>query len=257
MKPHVCFIGDSHVAALRQAMDDERCASFLERTTIFGSQGQTLHTCALDGRHIVSDEKKVRKNFRMTGGRKYIDLDRYDAYCVVGCQVEMDLFEPVFQQYCPVETGLPERQPVSSALFDVMFQEILKTTIAYKLVQMLATSGKPVYQILNARYSDDILYHSSGAFFRELIDNRLDDYFLERFRRAVETVFGPHTTLVDQPQATLSSRLFTSRAFSSGSKRLGKGLKDHPDDDFHHMNAEYGVLVLAHAFGLIDADDAG
>lgn len=253
MKSNICFIGDSHVAALRQALDDERCAPFLERTIIFGSQGQTLRSCVLDGRKISSDEKKVRKNFRMTGGRKFIDLDTYDAYCVVGCQVEMDLFEPILLNYCPVDMGLQGRHPVSSALFDVMFQEVLKTTIAYKVVQMLATSGKPVYQVLNARYSDEILEHDAGAFLRELIDHRLEDYFMERFRRAIDTVFGPYTAIIDQPQSTLSSPLFTSRAFSSGSKRLGKGLKDHPDDDFHHMNADYGVLVLANVFAHADA----
>lgn len=253
MKPHICLVGDSHVAALRQAMDDPRCEPFFGRVTIFGSQGDTLDTVELKDGHIVSEERKVKKNFKMTGGRKFIDLDAFDAFCVVGCQMEMDLVEPLCMIYAPVEMGLKRRQPVSSALFDTMFQEIFKTTIAYKLVHMLATSNKPVYQILNARYSDQILDHEKGAFFRELVDNGADAKFLDRFHRAAGAVFGPIATVVEQPTATISSPLFTSRTFSSGSQRLGRSSKEHPDDDFHHMNAEYGVLMLSTLFDSIDA----
>jgi len=252
MKSRVCFVGDSHVAALRQALDDPGCEQFLDRLTIFGSQGKTLDTVELVDNHIVSDEKRVRRNFKLTGGRKFIDLDAFDAFCVVGCQMEMDLVEPLYSTFAPVEMGLKRRQPVSSALFDIMLQEIFKTTIAYKLVNMLAQSGKPVYQILNARYSDEILEHSKGKFFQELIDSGADGKFLERFRKAVDVVFGPTAIMIEQPPSTFSPPMFTSPTFSSGSKRLGKGLKEHPEDDFHHMNAEYGALMLSRAFELID-----
>jgi hypothetical protein len=56
--------------------------------------------------------------------------------------------------------------------------------------------------------------------------------------------------LLEQPAETLSNPIQTLLAYSRGSIRTFKGNLDiaHGDDDYQHMNAAYGALVLRAAF---------
>ena len=68
MSQRVCFIGDSHVAALRLALMSEKFAARRGDVTIYGTIRSTLSGLALREGKLTSDAEEVREALRFTGG---------------------------------------------------------------------------------------------------------------------------------------------------------------------------------------------
>lgn len=60
-------------------------------------------------------------------------------------------------------------------------------------------------------------------------------------------------TLIRHPEGAVDDALMTHERFSVGSRRWGAGAAAHPDDDFAHMNADYGALCLDQFARIADA----
>lgn len=254
MTPRICFIGDSHIAALRQALNDPRGAVYSDRIAMFGSRGTGLKSSVIRDGELTSDDETVRDNLRFTGGSESIGIDDFDVFCIVGSQVKLDLMERTLEDCAPASMPLPGRAPISSGLMDKLFEERLKMTLAYHLATLLHTTGKPVYLIGNPRHAEEILNHEQGAFYRTLIEAGVEQEYLRQFTKAFTALFGPFARIIAQPAPLLATPMFTRQAFTKGSVLLAKRLKEHPETDFAHMNADYGVEVLTTIMNIIDGD---
>lgn len=253
MSSRICFLGDSHVAALRQAIDHPASAVHASRVSIYGARGKSLFTLRQEGRKLLSDEEKVLKSLKFTGGTPAIDIDAHDVFCVVGGLVQLDWVDEIVANYATAAMALPGRQLVSARLLDRMFEEKLRKTLAYHLLKVLEATGKPLFYIACPLYSEDILGNEKGDVMREMIAAGLVDDYFGRFLRAQHTVFGTLARIIDQPDETRAPPFFTKRAYGIGSVRLAKRHMEHPEDDFGHMNADYGVMTLNAAVAAIDA----
>lgn len=253
MISRICFLGDSHVAALRQAMDDPRSSSHAGRISIYGARGKGLYSLRREGRKLLSDEEKVGKSLKFTGGTTSIDIDAHDVFCIVGGLVKLEWVDEIVAHYATTAMALPGRHPVSARLLDRMFEERLRKTIAHHLLKILENTGKPLFYIPCPLNSEDILGNKKGDVMREMIAAGLVDDYFGRFCRARDVVLGKRARIIDQPEETKAPPFFTQRAYGIGSVRLAKRHVEHPEDDFGHMNADYGVLMLNAAVKAIDA----
>ena len=254
MTPRICFIGDSHIAALRQALNDPRSAVYKDRITMFGSRGTGLKSSIIRDGELISDDEAVRGNLLFTGGSESIAIDAFDVFCIVGSQVKLDLMERTLEDCAPASMPLPGRAPISSGLMDKLFAERLKMTLAYHLATLLHTTGKPVYLIGNPRHAEEILNHEQGVFYRTLIEAGVEQEYLRQFTNALTALFGPLAKIIPQPASLLATPMFTRQEFTKGSVLLARKLKEHPETDFAHMNADYGVAVLTTIMDIIDGD---
>jgi len=257
MSHSICFIGDSHVAALRQALDDPSASAHADRIDIFGSRGSGLFSLRVEDDALVTDEKKVRQDLNFTGGARKIKLRQYDAFCIVGGLVKLQGVDDVAKSYGTMRMGLPGRHLVSERLMDHMFEETMRQTLSAHVLDLLARSGKPLFHIPCPLPSEDVVGHWKGSVLRSIIEAGLAEEHLRRYLAARDKIIGAKATIIAQPPSTVAAPFFTKRDYGVGSVRLAKKQVEHGDDDFNHMNRDYGVLMLNRAMEVIDAALAG
>lgn len=257
MSHRICFIGDSHVAALRQALDDPRASAHADRISIFGSRGSGLFSLHAEDGALVTDEKKVRQDLNFTGGDRKIKLRHYDAFCIVGSLVKLQRVDDIVESYATSSMGLRRRQLVSDRLMTLMFEETMRQTLSYHLLGLVAETGKPLFHIPCPLPSEDVVTHWKGKVMRSIIDAGLAEAHFRRFNAARDAVIGSKATIIAQPDSTVAPPFFTKREYGVGSVRLAKKHVEHAEDDFNHMNRDYGVLMLNRAMEVIDAALAG
>lgn len=252
MNKRVCFIGDSHVAALRLAINSERGEKYRSSMDIFGSRGKGLRSIRIENDLIVSDDETVTESFRLTGGADQIDLKKYDAFCIAGCLGNWVVLENIFSQFSTTRMKIGGDMLASDRFVDALLAERLKQTLAYEVIERLAkATRKPLYYIKNPFFSAKILEHRKGAFLRQAISAGATEILAARIEAAIDLTLGKHATVITQPPETIEMHCFTKDIFSQGSVRLSQRAPEHKGDDFGHMNAEFGLLVLEAAFAKI------
>lgn len=253
MRKRVCFIGDSHVAALRLAVNEDHASRFRSEMDIFGVRGEALRRTFLRGNTLRSNNDDVRKGFQFTGGSEFIDLDGYDSFCVVGCGTSLKAGIGICHSYSTHRFGLPQRQLVSSELFNLMLSTWFTRTIAHRTITMLAkATGKPIYLIANPLWSQSVLDLPQGAVLGEMAELGVIDDFAAWMSKGLEANFATKATIIPQPVSTRIGPCFTLPAYSFGSQRLTSEAIEHPKNDVSHMNAAYGREVLNAFFATID-----
>ena len=257
MSHRICFIGDSHVAALRQALDDPRASAHAERISIFGSRGLGLFSLRAEDGALVTDEKRVRQDLNFTGGARKIKFRKYDAFCIVGGLVKLQRVDDIVENYATFGMGLPGRHLVSEPLMGQMFEEAMRQTLSFHLLDLIARSGKPLFHVPCPLPSEDVVGHLKGSVLRSIIEAGLAEEHFRRFSTARDKIIGGSATIVTQPDATVAAPFFTKCDYGVGSVRLAKKQVEHGDDDFGHMNQDYGVLMLNRAMEVIDTALAG
>lgn len=253
MSHNICFIGDSHVAALRQALDDPRTAAHADRITIFGSRGSGLFSLREEDGALVTDEKKVRQDLNFTGGARRIKLGHYDAFCIVGGLVKLQRVDDIVEHYATVGMGLTRRHLVSERLLAQMFEEAMRQTLTFHLLGLVAGSGKPLFHVPCPLPSEDIVTHWKGSVLRTIVNAGVAEDHFRRFSAAREKIIGGMAAIIAQPDSTVAAPFFTKREYGLGSVRLARQQVEHGDDDFNHMNKDYGVEMLNRAMAVIDA----
>ena len=77
----VCFIGNSHVGAIKMAVHDLKGNGILDGVdvSIFGSYRDSLKTAKIGDGYLFSDDQIVQKNFHWTsGGSSKVKVCEYD-----------------------------------------------------------------------------------------------------------------------------------------------------------------------------------
>lgn len=253
MSQHICFIGDSHVAALRQALDDPRASAHGGRVTIYGSRGAGLFSLREEDGVLTTDIKRVKQEFNFTGGSRAIKLRKYDAFCIVGGLVKLERTDSIARSYATFGMAQAGRHLVSESLMRGMFEEVVRQTLAAHVLGLIAGTGKPVFYIPSPRFSEDIVGHEKGATLRATIADGLAEDYFGRFIAARNSVIGATAQIIEQPEETLAAPCFSKAAYGVGSVRLTKQRVEHENDDFNHMNQDYGVLMLNKAMETIDS----
>ncbi len=255
MSKRFCFIGDSHVGALRLAIIEDEASAFAGDMDIFGVRGEGLRRTMVNGRRLTSRDEEVRKSFALTGGAESIDLDGYEAFCVVGGGTGLHAGLGICGTCSTSALALPGRQLVSQELMDLMLHTRLRRSIAHRIIEILVReTGKPVYLITNPRLARPVITRPQGAQLKEMHELGVIDDFAGWLYGGMETVFAPKATILAQPASTRSGPCFTKPEFTLGSRRLAADAEEHPKWDFAHMNAAYGREVLKAFFAAVESN---
>jgi hypothetical protein len=242
----ICLIGDSHIAALQYALMENADPYQAARVFLFATRGKGLGDLEYENGAIMSRDVQVSKSLARTGGSDRIVLDDYDAFCVVGGQGRTPLVGKVCEKFSTADMAIAGSVPVSSALLDDLFRDVLQTTLAYKVVSLLRShTEKPIFYVGNPFVSHAVLGDTEqGEFFRAAIEAKAAEKVVQHFRNGLEAAIGAHAQIIAQPPETITDVMFTQADYGKGSRRLSQAGREHPDDDFNHMNESFGRLVL-------------
>jgi hypothetical protein len=244
MTGRICILGDSHIGALKLALNESKDSHFDDLVDIYGTRETTWNAVYVSDGKLVSDDPSVREMFQFTGGQESIDLSQYQSFCIVG-GVSTRIVRRLSRTIATHSMNLPQRLLVSRGMFVSLLETRLRDSMAVRLMQMLASvTDKPIYRLASPLISEAVLDRRMGRMLQEIRNVGAEDEIMDTFDHACEKIFAGRTRLIPQPELTRSGRLFTKRNYCTGSKRLTIEDADHPEKDFEHMNAEYGLEVL-------------
>jgi hypothetical protein len=254
----VCFIGNSHLAAVRLALDAARARGALGDVAAdtFAAIREGIAGCAIRDGCLVPAEEAVAQSFRWTsGGQDRVELGRYDDIFVVAGRSP-------FEIGCYLPKGPPPPpspavyRAVAAALLDDWGPDLARRIARAAPAARVHFVGEP--EISDASpFARELLAMTEG----EAPQREAGTAGLLGIRRAIAAAVAavPHglASVPGLPPGVLGEcGAFTRHAFCRGSVHLREGLdQPHPETEFRHMNAAYGDQLLRH-LGLVAAGEA-
>lgn len=239
----ICVIGNSHIAALKLGWDAIRSDFPDAELFFFGAPGQKMvGLTAMNGQLEPTDDVQ-RRYFRKTSGGRESIHGNYAAYLLHAMQFSVWKLEWFIRKERPENQKRDARRPISSACFLECVLGILRDTRAVQTIAELRkiTNG-PITLTPQPMPSED-QSDSTLAYLDRIGDAAaVNDTFV-----AAANILAAELNIefLPQPAEALAGPCKTKRLYSTDSVRLAGGLRmAPPQDDYHHMNAAYGALLL-------------
>lgn len=225
----ICVIGNSHVGALKLAWDELRLDYPGKEFTFFACGGSGMKEMVVsNGRFIAGNVRLKRRLEYTSGGVGEVVPEDYDLFLVYGLGLALTPFD---------ETAF-----YSLAVKEAARKDRLEKSLNFRVCELLRTiTNKPVFIAHNPFPSQAL---KKGK--RVSIDKvREEVSWCKKFLEC-------RASFVSQPEVTIVDGFYTKQEYSKGSRKLETGDKDdgdlHPEDDFTHMNVEYGKVWVRDFF---------
>ncbi len=251
---NVLLLGDSHLAAIKLAYEATRekypgiSASFL------GLRGQHINAMTLHhGKLWIKNPLARRQIF---SNRKApvmpLDLAGFDQIALFGMGLNIFRLLQIYSRYRSDAHGFRDEKAflVSNECFNAASDGYLRMSKAVKLGEALASQlQKPVYLSVQPMPSKSITQYPDYASLAKGVEFGDDNSLAGNLENFVKSYSFKGITILPQPPDTLESPMFTRHDYCRGSVRLTNRLDEpHPDDDFSHMNTDYGIRILEDFF---------
>lgn len=237
------LIGNSHLAALKQALEARRARDPETDLHIdtFGAHLNNFLETRLENGTIIPTTDRVKRVFEFTAdGKSAIRLDEYD---------QLFAFMAVSPYYLPGYFPSFLVSPVSDTLLD----QICRSWRELPLVNMIADIALACPDLQVSFVGQPFISESAPKARRmiyQALANPVDPTKLSamrlRIKEMLQELVPSNMSVCHPPQACLDATgLFTLNEFSRGSQRLAETEIEHPEHDFVHMNADYGEAILS------------
>ncbi len=258
MTTRICFIGNSHLAALSEAWSrDPAQWPGLQASFVGAHKDLLLQTEVRDGRLIPATDD-ARQSFGKISGVSDVVLDHHDVFVIVGSGVALATALMIYRDarwvglpslaQCSDLATMPE-QLISRPAAMASMTAALDNRLGLRLIRHLRHGTKrPIYLTSQPRVSQIILQSPQPVTRLHNIalrngDNQALSAAFDAAAAAVLTNAG--ATFIPQPAETIARDLFTAQAYVKGAHRLAATMGlPQAKDDVKHANAIYGALVL-------------
>jgi hypothetical protein len=264
----ICLFGNSHIAALRTAhLEAPERWSELAPQMVGAHKTKLVQTEVIDGvlRPRTEDAKVA---FAKLGGGAGIELDRFEAFVIVGCnsassnlvRLHRDARFLGMASLKEVE-DLAKMEPalLSRSAFETIAVEHMGRRLWTRFAALLREhTDKPIYLCPQPHVSQDAVHSDDPN--HVLLQNIAvsgDGRIMNNIHRftLTELAKDANVTVLSQPKSTISRGIMTKREMSRGSIRLAAtGRFEHDRTDYDHANATYGGLVLGQIQEAVLAD---
>jgi len=229
----ICIIGNSHIATLKRAWDDELAERYPNfRLTFFGAVQIKLLGLQIENGVLTPNNQSLADNLKFTsGGQSTINPADFDEILIVGLCRDVNTLVENF------ETGYSSAV-IEQAIIDYWD----KSNLAKLLTRVAKIHSGRIFAGHNPLRSIGVDAPIGTGQYPRFVDlsNQLG---LAKFK----------TELIPQPGETLIDGKSTAQKFCSQSVRLSVGVpRDshvHSDVELAHMNAAFGAIWLEHFFG--------
>jgi hypothetical protein len=249
----ICVIGNSHVGCLKLAWNQACEQHPSTKLTFFAAPGQSAKDLIVTPTKITPGTHSLRKHFAMTSKSSgEIELDEFEVFLIVGLLPTVPLAANLALSYAPdTLSDVRSDYRVSEGLFIETLVHSYRATVSFQIARLIRTPQHrrrvyicadplPSEQIAKAFENWSTLGTSrNGAALKQLSD------------QAALLAAGDEFNLVRQPQSTSVNGLFTKDFYCTGSVRLDE--KAHRENDYFHMNTEFGLEILNTVLGKLNA----
>lgn len=235
----VCFIGNSHLAALRQGWN--RLGYGGVEIDFCAARGAYWETFRLSGTRLSARHPTAKADLVRTSGSESVDLSDYDVICVhaLGLGIFSATRAHVTHGFRPRATDTPHI--VSENAFRDALVDALSRTTSGKMVRAIAKAVDiPVLAVAQPCALETIL--EAGDVVNTLAIESGAEEALSRLTSEAASAAYPCPVLF-QPPETLARPILTTGSFGTGSISMVTG-EEHKKKDFLHMNADFGAIML-------------
>ncbi|MGH1579165.1 hypothetical protein [Planktotalea sp.] len=248
MTSHLCVIGNSHVAALKDGWPPVDEAAAHVRAEFFGCLKDGMKSFGeVEGKLGPRDAEAAEffKGIATTGD--FVEPEKYDAFVLTGMKFFPNNLIRNYANFATPSTRNHQsaRNFVSDAtMVEALWDELKNGMMLHTARTLRAHSDAPIFLVWQPFLSEvltqiewrealyrPILEAGDGAFIQRImagLDRRLEDEGFQVLR---------------QPQETICEGVMTEKRFSEGSKQFRKGGgSEHRALDVFHMNADFGRL---------------
>lgn len=241
MTKKICFMGDSHVAALKLAYEQLRTSMDVPELVFFAARLRGYRHVRLDGASIVPVHPKVLADFELTsGGQKRIELSDYDGYVLCGLDSFIGKTLPISGNYCTDLRGPEKKTLVSKSFFEAMLGHAFDQELCVNLLKMLRSvdAVKPIWLIPTPLRSQKILEQDVFPRLQKFAESeQLAMQAASHYQSALRQTAARYSAkCVLQPSPTIVHSIFTRPEFHQSN--------DKNTSDYAHMNAEYGKIMV-------------
>jgi hypothetical protein len=237
----LCVIGNSHTAAVWQAWKSGAVAANAGFSmTVFASQANSVEMEHRD-RSLVPINPTVSRMFGLTsGGKDRIEIDKYDAFLLVGLGYGIDLARTLGR--CSVVEhlahGSAETVVSHACLIGVIRAHNAKSPALKFATRIRADSAAPIL-IYPTPFRPE-----TGLFKRDdpcISDRTLLDNIMPRSMAAVSELASEYgCEVIWQHPETVALPGLTKAEFAKGAVKL----KGNPEQRNKHVNPDFAVLSL-------------
>jgi hypothetical protein len=239
-------IGNSHLAAFKLGWDilDSKHPDLT--LTFFGSPATTMRNFRCEGNELIPTTELLKSNLIWTsGGHDRITGDM-DAYIVIGMGFSFVHCISLFKSHRPFGyyNAIDESQSlISESFFHAAMENTLRNSNALMIIEMLKIiSSAPILYVPNPFSTKQVLLNGK---YPQYNDSKICKRVFEFYNDALVNMLK-NVQVYPQPIDTITDQMFTKEKFSRGSIKLKKGLSSvHNEDDFFHMNVDFGVISLS------------
>jgi hypothetical protein len=245
----ICFVGNSHLAAIKLGWDRAAAANPGFSAGFFGMPGAGQSNIQVHGTDIrfMANETKGEV-FSTTGEKECVDLRTYDALVICGLGLSVAALVRMHRNMrADCMSGLDDVEfVVSSACFRDVAADILKQHQSCLMAREVRRSlAIPVILIPTPHPGRGVLNDFSMNGFRRVTEKGDGETIDAFFDDALRFMSRDGISCLPQPAATKELGIFTRERFSKGSIRMLQSLDTaHADNDAKHMNADYGETVV-------------
>jgi hypothetical protein len=247
----ICFVGNSHLGAIKQALSGFLQKNNIEADVVFWGVAGTNFSYPqvhYDSGSLISPLPHFSE--MVSGGRYREKLPLLDFDVVVFYAADVGISSTAQM----LQWRLRDRRNYSGRFFDAAVDDLLKTrmsaTAVSKIINDIPVDERPAKIVVcpSPLYAPSSKHFPNIEYGRQLVSRVFD---------ATRSHFEKNgAVFVSQPEATMESGLYTKQSFSTQSVKLLEGVP-HGDDDYSHMNADFGEIMLTAIFSRIDALHAG
>ncbi|HTT98314.1 MAG TPA: hypothetical protein VMF58_09710 [Rhizomicrobium sp.] len=253
MSLSLCLIGNSHIAAIKQAWTNRKPAvADGVSLSFFSASVRLLENFELEGDVLIPKDHELLEKIRYTSdGIERIELSRYDAFLLFGMGFGFDV--PNYCDGLDLATGsrdVPEGMLVSRPVFTATVEAKFEECYAVTLIDTIkSVTAKPMLlcgaPFLSERVLEDEEDLAAQARYRDMA-------FLQSVmtlaRQAGENIAARHRCeLLWQADSTVGLPGFTRKEFGINPVRFTMKGGKPPPVDRRHGNEEYGLIMLTAA----------
>ncbi|SLN13978.1 hypothetical protein PSA7680_00284 [Pseudoruegeria aquimaris] len=242
----LCFIGNSHLAAVKLGWEAFATAKDAVEPAFFGSARNTLLHTRIEAGRLVPTDDVVERNFRSSAGQDAVPLSDFDGFVLIGSTLGLRSLVALSALHARFGEGADTRFLASRAAIDAACHDLLFHSACGHVARLLvSTTDKPVWMVDRPQPSEELLAsdHPQAAAYRDMASGEARDRLeamLQRWRASAEAE-GMRT--LAQPAETLVDGWLTRQEFATGAKGID-GRKAYDAEDHFHMNARYGAELL-------------
>lgn len=246
----VCILGNSHLAALRDAWS-EHSEKFPDLVpTWFGASRDQLGNMVARKGLLRPKTQRLAESLKWTsGGLEFLDPRNYDAFVIVGLGPSFTAAARIYRAF---RTSTQSQDPkprylISQAGYHATLDGQVVSSVAIVLAGLVRSlTDAPIFVISDPLPAENALESRERALWSQLLATGDGAKLLSQFLRLTSArVHELPATYIEQPEQTRAQQMFSRDDLRRGAARMREdGDIAFTDEDYGHLGPEYGLAML-------------